>query len=43
MLIEADKTDKIIQYNKDVFDKFVNMIEKITEWSVLMENVLWML
>ena len=31
VLIEADKTDKIIQYIKDVFDKFVNMIEKITE------------
>ena len=42
-MIEADKTDKIIQCNQDVFDKLFNMMEKITERIVLMENVLWML
>ena len=40
VLVEAEKTEKIIQYNQDVFDKLFNMMEKITERIVLMENVL---
>ena len=40
VLIEADNTEKMIQYNQDVFDKLFNMMEKITERIVLMENVL---
>ena len=40
VFIETDKTDKIIQYNQDVFDKLFGMMEKITERIVLMENVM---
>ena len=40
---EGEKSEQIINYNQEVIEKVFNMMEKMTERIVQMENIIWMI
>ena len=40
---EGEKSEQIIKYNQEVIEKLFNMMEKMSERIVQMENIIWMI